>query len=126
MGNCKVLRRFKYNTAKEIIFSVHANQVLEQRKNKDIRKIITNQGLFKKSICSAFVVDKGHENGLENHIVLKSGVVIILNATTNKFVTFLFARPGQIRRYYDSTDGFIPEYLMKAALKNFKKKKHLT
>ena len=45
------------------------------------------------------VVDKGHANGEEIHIVYNNGVVKIYNARTRKFITVLIARVPQIERY---------------------------
>ena len=45
------------------------------------------------------VVDKGHANGEEIHIVYNNGIVKIYNANTRKFITVLIARVPQIERY---------------------------
>ena len=45
------------------------------------------------------VVDRGHKNGKEIHIVTDNAVVIIKNKDSGKLVTKLIARPQQIRRY---------------------------
>ena len=45
------------------------------------------------------VVNKGHENGNEIHIVYNNGVVKVYNARTRKFITVLIARTPQIERY---------------------------
>ena len=45
------------------------------------------------------VVNKGHENGNEIHIVYNNGVVKIYNANTRRFITVLIARVPQIERY---------------------------
>ena len=45
------------------------------------------------------VVDKGHKNGNEIHIVYNNGVVKVYNARTRKFITVLIARVPQIERY---------------------------
>ena len=45
------------------------------------------------------VVDKGHKNGNEIHLVYNNGVVKIYNANTRKFITVLIARVPQIERY---------------------------
>ena len=45
------------------------------------------------------VVNKGHENGNEVHIVYNNGVVKIYNANSRKFITVLIARVPQIERY---------------------------
>ena len=45
------------------------------------------------------VVDKGHKNGNEIHLVYNNGIVKIYNANTRKFITVLIARVPQVERY---------------------------
>ena len=45
------------------------------------------------------VVNKGHKNGNEIHLVYDNGVVKIYNENTRKFITVLIARVPQIERY---------------------------
>ena len=45
------------------------------------------------------VVNKGHANGEEIHVVYNNGVVKIYNERTHKFITVLIARVPQIERY---------------------------
>ena len=45
------------------------------------------------------IVNKGHENGNEIHIVYNNGIVKIYNANSRKFITVLIARVPQIERY---------------------------
>ena len=45
------------------------------------------------------VVNKGHANGNEVHIVYNNGIVKIYNQNTRKFITVLIAREPQIARY---------------------------
>ena len=45
------------------------------------------------------VVNKGHKNGNEIHLVYNNGVVKIYNANTRRFITVLIARVPQIERY---------------------------
>ena len=45
------------------------------------------------------VVNKGHENGEEIHVVYNNGVVKIYNERTHKFITVLIARVPQVERY---------------------------
>ena len=45
------------------------------------------------------VVNKGHENGNEIHLVYNNGVVKVYNQNTRKFITVLIARVPQIERY---------------------------
>ena len=45
------------------------------------------------------VVDKGHANGEEIHVVYNNGIIKIYNANTHKFITVLIARVPQVERY---------------------------
>ena len=45
------------------------------------------------------IVNKGHQNGNEIHVVYNNGVVKVYNAHTRKFITVLIARVPQIERY---------------------------
>ena len=45
------------------------------------------------------VVNKGHKNGNEIHLVYNNGVVKIYNANTRRFITVLIARVPLIERY---------------------------
>ena len=45
------------------------------------------------------VVNKGHKNGEEVHIVYNNGIVKVYNERTRKFITVLIARVPQIERY---------------------------
>lgn len=45
------------------------------------------------------VINKGHANGAEIHVVYNNGIVKIYNEHTRKFITVLIARVPQIERY---------------------------
>ena len=45
------------------------------------------------------VVNKGHKNGNEIHIIYNNGIIKIYNERTCKFITVLIARAPQIERY---------------------------
>lgn len=45
------------------------------------------------------LVDKGHKNGREIHVIYNNGIVKIYNANTRRFITVLIARVSQIERY---------------------------
>ena len=45
------------------------------------------------------IVDKGHKNGNEIHLVYNNGIVKVYNERTRKFITVLIARVPQIERY---------------------------
>lgn len=50
-------------------------------------------------VCKIVVVNKGHANGNEVHVIYNNGVVKIYNENTRKFITVLIAREPQIARY---------------------------
>ena len=45
------------------------------------------------------IVNKGHKNGNEIHLVYNNGIVKVYNEHTRKFITVLIARVPQIERY---------------------------
>ena len=45
------------------------------------------------------VVNKGHKNGEEIHIIYNNGIIKVYNARTRKFITVLIARVPQIERH---------------------------
>ena len=51
------------------------------------------------SLIGYYVIDTGHENGLEVHAVYNNGIIKVYNANSHKFITVLIAREPQIARY---------------------------
>ena len=45
------------------------------------------------------VVNKGHMNGNEIHIIYNNGIIKVYNEHTRKFITVLIARVPQVERY---------------------------
>ena len=45
------------------------------------------------------VVNKGHANGNEIHVIFNNGIIKVYNARTHKFITVLIARVPQVARY---------------------------
>lgn len=60
------------------------------------------------------VLDRGHKNGAEIHVISSTGIVTIYNERTGKMITKLIARPGQIKRYYNENEK-VPTELLKIA-----------
>lgn len=50
-------------------------------------------------VCCIALVNKGHEHGIEAHVIYNNGIVKVYNASTHKYVTMLIAREVQIERY---------------------------
>lgn len=62
-------------------------------------------------ILGSCVVDKGHKNGAEIHVLTDNALIVIVNRHTLKRVTTLIARPSQMLRY-----GLpIPKYVIQRA-----------
>lgn len=82
-----------------------------ERANRDIlaARLITEENGI--PIMGA-IVDKGHANGYEVHIVYNNGIVKVYNQTTRKYITCLIARLPQITRY-----GIEPTKTMKTKIK---------
>lgn len=70
------------------------------------------------------VVDKGHRNGAEIHVISSTGIVTIYNQKTGKMITKLIARPGKIKQYYKENE-IIPDDLLKIAREHQRMKYHL-
>ena len=69
--------------------------------NRSKRLQVAERLIFEESarVLKIAVVNKGHANGNEVHIVYNNGVVKIYNEHTRKFITVLIAKVPQIERY---------------------------
>ena len=69
--------------------------------NRSKRLQIAERLIYEESakVIKIAVVDKGHKNGNEIHLVYNNGVVKVYNERTRKFITVLIARVPQIERY---------------------------
>ena len=69
--------------------------------NRSKRLQVAERLIFEESakVVKIAVVNKGHANGDEIHIVYNNGIVKIYNANTRRFITVLIARVPQIERY---------------------------
>lgn len=63
-------------------------QIAQQLINKEAAKVI-----------KIAIVNKGHKNGNEVHVIYNNGVIKVYNANTHKFITVLIAREPQVARY---------------------------
>ena len=78
-----------------------AGGVTSHAVNRSKRLQIAERLIIEESakVCKIAVVNKGHKNGNEVHLVYNNGVVKIYNANSRKFITVLIARVPQIERY---------------------------
>lgn len=49
--------------------------------------------------CGAYIINKGHKNGYEIHVIYNNGIIRIYNQKTGKHITDLVARIPQVERY---------------------------
>ena len=49
--------------------------------------------------CGAYIINKGHRNGYEIHVIYNNGIIRIYNQKTGKHITDLIARIPQVERY---------------------------
>lgn len=64
------------------------------------------------------LVDTGHREGCEVHVLTSTAIVLVFNRASGKLVTALVARPGQVRRYYEPFGEEVPEELLACAYRN--------
>ena len=69
--------------------------------NRSKRLQVAERLIIKESarVVKIAVVNKGHENGHEIHIVYNNGIIKVYNERTHKFITVLIARVPQVERY---------------------------
>ena len=79
-------------------------------------KFILTIGQGKK--VAEFIVDRGHKNGAERHVITDTAIILIYNVRTNKLITKLIARPNQIKRYFPNGD--FPQRLVDLAYQHVK------
>lgn len=65
-----------------------------------IDRIAAYKDLENSGIVAGYVIDKGHTNGNEVHIIYHKALIKIYNQNTKKYITPIAARPGQIKRYF--------------------------
>ena len=71
--------------------------VVNRSKRLQVAQRLINEESAK--VIKIAVVNKGHENGAEVHVIYNNGIVKVYNANTHKYITMLIAREAQIERY---------------------------
>ena len=75
----------------------NTSHVVNRSKRLQIAQRLINEESAK--IIKIAIVNKGHENGNEVHVIYNNGIIKVYNANTHKFITVLIAREPQITRY---------------------------
>ena len=75
----------------------HTSHVVNRSKRLQVAEQLIYEERAK--VVKIAVVNKGHANGNEVHIIYNNGIVKVYNEHTRKFITVLIARVPQIERY---------------------------
>lgn len=75
----------------------NTSHVVNRSKRLQIAQRLINEEAAK--VCKIAIVNKGHKDGNEVHVVYNNGIIKVYNANTHKFITVLIAREPQIARY---------------------------
>lgn len=70
----------------------------------------------------AAIIDRGHINGFEVHILCSDGIIEIYNLKTQKLITTLNARIGQAKRLNSSKR--LPDDVFEKISENMKMRRH--
>lgn len=73
------------------------SHVVKRSKRLQIAQRLITEELAK--VCKIAIVNKGHNNGNEIHVIYNNGIIKVYNENTHKFITVLIAREPQIARY---------------------------
>lgn len=73
------------------------SHVVKRLKRLQIAERLINEESAK--VCKIAIVNKGHNNGNEVHVIYNNGIIKVYNENTHKFITVLIAREPQIARY---------------------------
>lgn len=75
----------------------NTSHVASRSKRLQIAQRLINEECAK--VCKIAIVDRGHKNGKEIHVIYNNGIIKVYNANTHKYITILIAREAQIERY---------------------------
>ena len=75
----------------------NTSHVVNRSRRLQIAQRLINEESAK--VVRIAVVNKGHKDGNEVHVIYNNGIIKIYNANSHKFITVLIAREPQIKRY---------------------------
>ena len=75
----------------------NTSHVVNRSKRLQVAQRLINEESAK--VVRIAVVNKGHKDGNEVHVIYNNGIIKVYNANSRKFITVLIAREPQIKRY---------------------------
>lgn len=90
---------------------VSAMEVTKHFSEDRVNRNAVVEAIGRGKILFKFLVDKGHRDGKEWHAITDTGLILIANAVTGRFITALIARPGQLSRYENGWYGMVEKSL---------------
>lgn len=84
-------------TTNVILYGAETKHITERTK----RIVLVERLLINEDAkpCGAYIINKGHKNGYEIHVIYNNGIIRIYNQKTGKHITDLIARIPQVERY---------------------------
>lgn len=84
-------------TTNIILYGAETKHITERTK----RIVLVERLLINENAkpCGAYIINKGHKNGYEIHVIYNNGIIRIYNQKTGKHITDLIARIPQVERY---------------------------
>ena len=84
-------------TTNIILYGAETKHITERTKRITlVERLLINEDA---KPCGAYIINKGHKNGYEIHVIYNNGIIRIYNQKTGKHITDLVARIPQVERY---------------------------
>ena len=114
----RVYRRLSRSEMGDVLKPNYTLHMLRDRRERI--EMLARNGVAICIVCAGFLVDNNHRDGLEEHYITNTGLIIVRNHNTNKLVTVFAARPKQIERYYVAMGHVPPSRVLQVAHYNTK------
>jgi hypothetical protein len=105
-------------SANTMVFKSKSQHLKYERNNRVATlKAVLGEGIG----VASFIVDRGHAEGVERHIIHHNGVIVIVNDRTHKVVTTFACSPNYLTRYWRGVGKQVPvslNYLLETARRN--------
>ena len=80
-----------------ILYGTETKHISERTKRITlVERLLINENA---KLCGAYIINKGHIDGYEIHVIYNNGIIRIYNQKTGKHITDLIARIPQVERY---------------------------